>query len=62
MATKHFKPFWFREKLTISPEKSIQTAWLAAEQREKWIWAAVRKLRITTFNFGKVIGTIRRNR
>ena len=43
MATKRFKPFWFREKLTISPEKSIQIAWLTAGQREKWIWAAVRK-------------------
>ncbi|XP_078331749.1 uncharacterized protein LOC144625290 isoform X3 [Crassostrea virginica] len=53
---------YLREKLTISPEKIIQTAWLTRGQRENSVWAAVRKLRITASNFGQVIGAIRRNR
>ena len=62
MCNQTFFSFWCREKLTISPEKIIQTAWLTRGQRENSIWAAVRKLRITASNFGQVIGAIRRNR
>lgn len=51
-----------RDKLVISWENIIRTAWMTKGQRENSLWAAVRKLRITASTFGKVIGAIRRNR
>lgn len=51
-----------RDKLVISWEYIIMTAWMTKSQRENSLWAAVRKLRITASTFGKVIGAIRGNR
>lgn len=56
------KSSYLRDKLVISSENVIKTAWMTTGQRENLLWAAVRKLRITASNFGQVIGAIRRNR
>uniref|UniRef100_A0A8W8NQ72 SWIM-type domain-containing protein n=1 Tax=Magallana gigas TaxID=29159 RepID=A0A8W8NQ72_MAGGI len=56
------KSSYLRDKLVISSENVIKTAWMTTGQRENSLWAAVRKLRITASNFGQVIGAIRRNR
>ncbi|XP_061174798.1 uncharacterized protein LOC133183939 [Saccostrea echinata] len=52
----------YRGKLTMSPEKVIQTAWITIGQRENIMWAKVRKLRFTASNFGQIVTAIRKNR
>lgn len=53
---------WLRQQLIVSPEKVIQTAFQTTGQRENAVWAAIRKLRFTASNFGKIIAAAKRNR
>ena len=53
---------WLRRKLLVSPEQIQQTAELTVGQRENALWAAARKLRFTSSNFGAIISAAGRNR
>ncbi|XP_065944621.1 uncharacterized protein [Magallana gigas] len=56
------KESFLREKLSMSPEQIIQTAWTTIGQRENTLWAKVRKLRFTASNFGQIVTAVRKNR
>lgn len=53
------KESFLREKLSMSPEQIIQTAWTTIGQRENTLWAKVRKLRFTASNFGQIVTAVK---
>ncbi|KAH3814019.1 hypothetical protein DPMN_142495 [Dreissena polymorpha] len=53
---------WLRRQLLVSREKVNKTAAATIGQRINALWAADRKLRFTTSNFGHILSTFDRKK
>ena len=53
---------WLRRALIVGPDMIEQVVSETVGQRDNVLWGAVRKMRLTSSNFGPILGAINRNR